>query len=242
MSIIDGWFTRKQQSQSHRSGLFHYRVEGQDEKSRVHLRLDPDGHGTLIVNANRILHLNPTAALMAHLVLEKTPEQDAIRTVRQQYRVSSSQARADLQAIQNQLAELIRPDGACPVHDLELETVAPFSARPSAPYRMDLAVTYRCNNDCSHCYNARDRSFPELDTGEWKRVLDKAMGTGYPACGLYRRRTDPALRFIRIDRSCRAEWSDHRIEHQRPQAGGSALRRVARRGGPRSRPDHGGIG
>jgi radical SAM protein with 4Fe4S-binding SPASM domain len=180
MSIIDGWFTRKQQSQSHKSGLFHYRIEGQDEKSRVHLRLDPDGHGTLIVNANRILHLNPTAALMAYLVLEKTPEQDAIRTVRQQYRVSSSQARADLQAIQNQLAELIRPDGACPVHDMELETVAPFSARPTAPYRMDLAVTYRCNNDCSHCYNARNRSFPELDTGEWKRVLDRLWELGIP--------------------------------------------------------------
>ena len=173
-------FATKQQSQSPKSGLFHYRVEGQDEKSRVHLRLDPDGHGTLIVNANRIMHLNPTAALMAYLVLEKTPEQDAIRTVRRQYRVSSSQARADLQAIQTQLAELIRPDGACPIHDLELETIAPFSARPTAPYRMDLAVTYRCNNDCAHCYNARARSFPELDTDEWKRVLDKVWELGIP--------------------------------------------------------------
>ncbi len=160
--------------------MFHYRIEGQDEKSRVHLRLDPDGHGTLIVNANRIMHLNPTAALMAYLVLEKIPEREAVQIVRKQYRVKSSQARADLQSIQFQLSELTRPDGACPVHDLELESIAPFSARPTAPYRMDLAVTYRCNNDCAHCYNARARSFPELDTDQWKRVLDKVWELGIP--------------------------------------------------------------
>ena len=66
MSFIDGWFNRKSKIANPKSGLFHYRIEGEDEKSRVHLRLDPDGHGTLIVNANRIMHLNPTAALMAY--------------------------------------------------------------------------------------------------------------------------------------------------------------------------------
>jgi radical SAM protein with 4Fe4S-binding SPASM domain len=180
MNPLDNLSARKTSLQSPASGLYHYRLEGDAEKSRVHLRLDPDGHGTLIVNANRIMHLNPTAALMAHLVLEKTPEPDAVRAVRRQYRVSASQARADLQTLRTQLAELTRPDGACPIHDLELETIAPFSARPSAPYRMDLAVTYRCNNDCAHCYNARERSFPELDTDQWKRVLDKVWDLGIP--------------------------------------------------------------
>jgi radical SAM protein with 4Fe4S-binding SPASM domain len=180
MSVFDNLFSRKQPSQIVKSRLFHYRLEGQDEKSRVHLRLDPDGHGTLIVNANRIMHLNPTAALMTYLILEKTPQQEAVRIVRKQYRVGSSQARADLESIQFQLSELTRPDGACPVHDLELETIAPFSARPTAPYRMDLAVTYRCNNDCAHCYNARARSFPEMDTDQWKRVLDKVWELGIP--------------------------------------------------------------
>jgi radical SAM protein with 4Fe4S-binding SPASM domain len=180
MSFLDNLLVRNKQNQASNIGLHHYRVEGQDEKSRVHLRVDPDGHGTLIVNANRIMHLNPTAALLAYLVLEKTPQQDAVRIVRKQYRVSSSQARADLQSIQFQLSELTRPDGACPVHDLELETIAPFSARPTAPYRMDLAVTYRCNNDCAHCYNARARSFPEMDTDQWKQVLDKVWELGIP--------------------------------------------------------------
>lgn len=178
------------------SGLFHYRLEGADEKSRAHLRLDPDGHGTLIVNASRVMHLNPTAALMAWLVLEKVDEAAAVRAIQKKYRVTRTQARADLQSVNAQLDELTRPDGACPIHELDLETVAPFSARPSAPYRLDLALTYRCNNDCAHCYNVAPHTpLPvgdplteadgpgvrsELSTDDWKRVLDKAWSLGIP--------------------------------------------------------------
>jgi radical SAM protein with 4Fe4S-binding SPASM domain len=161
-------------------GLYHYVREGELEKSRIHLRLDADGHGTLIVNANRVMHLNPTAALMAYLTLEKADENTAVAQIRKQYRVGAAQARADLAAISAQIAELVRPDGACPIHEMDLDTSMPFSARPSAPYRMDLALTYRCNNDCPHCYNARPRDYPELDTDAWKRVLDKLWELGVP--------------------------------------------------------------
>lgn len=75
---------------------------------------------------------------------------------------------------------MLRPDGACPIHELDLETVMPFSARPTAPYRMDLAITYRCNNDCTHCYNARERNFPELATDQWKKILDQLWELGVP--------------------------------------------------------------
>jgi len=160
--------------------IYHYAIENPGEKSRVHLRLDEDGHGTLVVNANRVMHLNPTAALMAYLLLEKTDEKDAIKAIQREYRVSANQARSDLADFNLQLDELIRPDGACPVHELELDTLMPFSARPSAPYRMDLAITYRCNNDCAHCYNARERDFPELTTEAWKGILDKLWELGVP--------------------------------------------------------------
>jgi radical SAM protein with 4Fe4S-binding SPASM domain len=160
--------------------LYHYVWEGEREKSRVHLRLDPDGHGTLIVNANRVMHLNPTAALMAYLILEKTNEQQAVAAIRKQYRVSAAQAKSDLAAIGSQISELIRPDGACPIHELDLDVSMPFSARPSAPYRMDLALTYRCNNDCHHCYNARSRDYPELDAESWKRIIDRLWELGVP--------------------------------------------------------------
>jgi radical SAM protein with 4Fe4S-binding SPASM domain len=180
MSSLGEWFSRKAPLADPKPGVFHYRREEAGERSHIHLRLDPDGHGTLIVNANRILHLNPTAALIAYLILEGAGDEQAVRTLRKNYRVSTTQARSDLAAIRAQLEELVRPDGACPIHELGLETVAPFSARPTAPYRMDLAITYRCNNDCAHCYNIEGRSPAELPTTDWKRILDRAWELGIP--------------------------------------------------------------
>src|SRR5512141_2360540 len=162
------------------SGLYHSLREDADEKSRIHLRVDPDGNGTLIVNASSVMHLNPTATLMAYLVLEEIDEKQAIKTIQREYRVNATQARDDLSAFRLQLSELIRPDGACPIHELDLEMNMPFSARPTAPYRMDLAVTYRCNNDCAHCYNARERNFPELTTGQWLKIIDQLWALGVP--------------------------------------------------------------
>ena len=172
--------TRSLETSDSASRLYHYTRQDAEEKSRIHLRLDPDGHGTLIVNANRVMHLNPTASLMAYLVLENVEEQNAIKAIQKAYRVSASQARSDLSAFRLQLSELIRPDGACPIHDLGLEVDMPFSARPSAPYRMDLAVTYRCNNDCAHCYNARERDYPELTAGQWIKIIDQLWTLGVP--------------------------------------------------------------
>ncbi len=162
------------------AGLYHYVRETEQEKSRVHLRIDPDGQGTLIVNASSVMHLNPTAAYMSWLALERKTEQESVAAITSRYSVSKSQARSDLLSICQQLDELVRPDGACPIHELELEALMPFSARPSAPYRMDLAVTYRCNNDCAHCYNARERNFPELTTEQWFQIIDKLWELGVP--------------------------------------------------------------
>jgi len=188
MRMLDTFFGAKPGSSGSHSrilspklpGLYHYVRQNEHERSRIHLRLDGDGHGTLIVNANRVMHLNPTAALMAFLILENAEDRQAVSALRRQYRVSVMQAESDLAAVRLQLAELIRPDGACPIHELDLDTSMPFSARPSAPYRMDLALTYRCNNDCPHCYNARPRDFAELDTISWKRIIDKLWELGVP--------------------------------------------------------------
>ena len=180
MASLTDWFTRKPKTENPKPGVYHYRRDNPGEKSRVHLRLDPDGHGTLIINANRILHLNPTAALLAYYILEDAPEQEGIRLIRQKYHVRTAQVRTDLAMLRGQLEELVRPDGACPIHDLGLETVMPFSARPTAPYRLDLALTYRCNNDCAHCYNIESRDLKERSTQDWKCILDKAWDLGIP--------------------------------------------------------------
>ncbi|GAB4480658.1 MAG: hypothetical protein OHK0031_01980 [Anaerolineales bacterium] len=174
--------------------IHHYLLETPGEKSRVHLRLDSDGRGTLIVNANRIMHLNPSAAWMAKQVLDGKSEAEILQSGRKTWNVKAETLKQDFSAFNRQLSELIRPDGACPVHDLDLEMLMPFSARPSAPYRLDLALTYRCNNDCHHCYNLEHppitplplgegtgvRAKSELDTEQWIQVIDKAWALGIP--------------------------------------------------------------
>ena len=71
-------------------------------------------------------------------------------------------------------------DDPCPVCDLEVDVFSPFSKKPSAPYRMDLALTYRCNNRCVHCYNESERHLLELQRDEWMDVLDRIWEIGIP--------------------------------------------------------------
>jgi radical SAM protein with 4Fe4S-binding SPASM domain len=179
MSYISKWFHLPPPAvPSPSTGIYHYLREDEFEKSRVHLRIDPDGTGTLIINASSVMHLNPTAALMAFLILENVDETRAVKTIQQKYSVTKTQAYEDYSAFIPHLSSLIR--GSCPIHELELEATMPFSSRPSAPYRMDLALTYRCNNDCAHCYNARERNYPELTTDQWKKILDQLWALGIP--------------------------------------------------------------
>ncbi len=162
------------------AGVYHYRRENETGKARIHLRIETSGSGLLLVNASRAYHLNPSAAVMAYLSLEGCPEDSVVRTLTRRYRVKSAQARQDYHDFCAQLSLMTDPAEHCAVCELDLETSAPFSARPSAPYRMDLALTYRCNNNCAHCYNARPRQGPELSTGQWKNILDKLWETGIP--------------------------------------------------------------
>jgi radical SAM protein with 4Fe4S-binding SPASM domain len=162
------------------AGVHHYLREDQHGKVRIHLRLDSDGHGTLMVNASRIYHFNPTAALMSYNYLEGCSAQDAVKSLQRQYRVPINQARQDYDTFILDLEKILHPDGSCPVCELDLETVAPFSNHPSAPYRMDLGITYRCNNECDHCYNGRSRQFPELSTRDWINILDRLWQIGVP--------------------------------------------------------------
>ena len=161
-------------------GLYHFERQKPEERTRIHLRVDPDGSGLLWVNASRVLHLNPTAVAMAYFHLNEVDSPQVARYMQHQYQVSRRTASSDYAQFVLQLEELLRPDGMCPVHELDFQVVAPFTSRPSAPHRMDLALTYRCNNDCAHCYNDRPRNYPQMSTDEWKQVLDRIWEIGIP--------------------------------------------------------------
>lgn len=161
-------------------GIYAYDRRPDGGRVRAHLRIEADGSGMLLVNASRIYHFNASAAMMAHLFLENYPREDCIAALTSAFHVSRQQAGEDFTAFSEKMASITSPEGACPICELEAEIVTPFSARPSAPYRMDLALTYRCINDCAHCYNAGPRQRDELNTAQWKRVLDQLWAVGIP--------------------------------------------------------------
>ncbi len=163
-------------------GLHAYeRRDGAGGRVRLHLRIEPDGQGLLVINAARILHLNQTGAEFARLILEGIAEEDALRTIRHRYKVDEETARADYRRLRMQIEQLATSDSSvCPIHGLNLERIDPFSAPLSAPYRMDLALTYRCNDACLHCYVARPANYPEMDTASWKAVITRVWDAGIP--------------------------------------------------------------
>lgn len=162
------------------SGLYHYRYHDLTGNSRIHLRVNEDGSGVLIVNANRVMHLNRTATYMAYQYMNGSPTEDVIKSLVGSYKIDHTTAVHDYAQFADTLKELMSPLGSCPIHELEIDITTPFSEMPSSPYRMDLALTYRCNNDCLHCYNARERTHPELPTDEWKKIIDRVWKYGIP--------------------------------------------------------------
>jgi radical SAM protein with 4Fe4S-binding SPASM domain len=161
-------------------GLHHFRKESPESKTRLHLRIDPDGCGTLVINANSILHLNPTAAYIAYFHLEGRSGEEIRSELDRIFDIPPDTADQDIELITRDLEAFINANGN-PVDTYSgVEINAPYSLHPTAPYRMDLAITYRCNNDCPHCYNARLRSYPELSTDDWKNIIDRLWDLSIP--------------------------------------------------------------
>jgi radical SAM protein with 4Fe4S-binding SPASM domain len=161
-------------------GTLSYRLSANGRRAHIHLRIEASGEATLLIDANQSVRLNPSAAAIAWLHLEGLDEQAIFQQLKKRYRVGSAALTSDIAGTLAQLKSLISDDQACPIHDLNLDVIAPFSSMPSAPYRMDLALTYRCNNECPHCYNSRPRAYPELDRETWMRLLEKMQSIGIP--------------------------------------------------------------
>jgi radical SAM protein with 4Fe4S-binding SPASM domain len=161
-------------------GLYHYQVGDQYEGKRFHLRVEPDGTGILSIDAQRILHLNPTATEYAKLSLESADEEAALRRLTSRYRVDPAKVREDFASFKSKIDAFIFETRVCPVSFLEIDRIPPFKTPTSAPYRMDFALTYRCDNHCPHCYVERPRDFPQMDTASWKKALDRLWDLGIP--------------------------------------------------------------
>jgi radical SAM protein with 4Fe4S-binding SPASM domain len=163
-------------------GLRTYRVERHGGLTRLHLRVDPDGTGMLFVDVTDAVHLSETAVVMAHLALEGMRESEAIARLLRRYRgVSRGELRAHYRKLRQVIETLSDPRAGCRSCLVDLPRQPLFSTRAKAPYKVDVALTYACNNKCPHCYNDPERfDLASLATADWKRVIDALAEVGVP--------------------------------------------------------------
>jgi len=158
-----------------------YRIEEEDAVRRIHLREEPDGSGLMIVDASVIVHVNATALAIARAILDGEDVKGAQKRLRRMFRgVKRDQVERDYDKVHSVIFPKRHEEDECPWQDLASGEIEPFAAGVSAPYRADLAITYQCNNDCAHCYVARDKNMKSLRPEEWRLVLDKLWQVGIP--------------------------------------------------------------
>jgi radical SAM protein with 4Fe4S-binding SPASM domain len=144
----------------------------------LQLRVEPDDQGLLVINANTVLYLNETAAAHAYFFMQGMPTDAAVKRVRGMYKVDEKTARADHERLIYTVSTLAQTEEVCPLSFLDVKSVEPFTKPLSAPFRMDLALTFSCQNNCVHCYAGGPHKTDELTTEQWKTVIDRLHGIG----------------------------------------------------------------
>jgi radical SAM protein with 4Fe4S-binding SPASM domain len=132
----------------------------------------------LVINANTVLYLNETATAYAYFFIQGLKIEETVKAVRRIFKVDEKIAREDYTQLIYKISTLAQTEEVCPLSFLGIEQTEPFSSEMSAPIRMDLALTYRCNNHCIHCYTGGPRETRELSTEDWKRIIDKIISLG----------------------------------------------------------------
>lgn len=162
-------------------GIYHYQAPQNDPRNyRLHLRVEQDGSGILIVNAATVLHLNQSAAEFAYYFLQNQPADLVAQAMRRRYQVSQQQAFEDYLDFADRILTLVEMPDLDPVTFLDFERRTPHTGRLTAPYRLDIALTYSLPNDADPQAAPTERAERELSTTEWKSVLESAWKAGIP--------------------------------------------------------------
>ena len=153
-------------------GRYTYRGKEDFAGLALQLRVEPDGQGLLVINANTVLYLNETATAHAFFFMQGMTTDEAVKKMRHMYRVNKKTARNDHERLIYSVTTLAQTEEVCPISFLNVQRVEPFTQEFSAPLRVDLALTFRCQNNCVHCYAGGPHETSELTTEQWKEVID----------------------------------------------------------------------
>jgi hypothetical protein len=170
-----------QKAQPLPAGTYHFQAPPEDPRNfRLHLRLEKDGSGILIVNAATILHLNATAAEYAYHMVQQTPKDEAVRQISKRYFVTRDQAAQDYQDFVERVETVIDMPDLDPEMFLGFERQEVHATALSAPLRLDCALTYRLPEGVDPALAPTKRVDRELTTAEWLSIIDKAWQAGIP--------------------------------------------------------------
>lgn len=162
-------------------GIYHYQAPPENPKNfRLHLRIEGDGRGLLIINASTVLHLNQTAAEFAYHIVQQTPLEAAIESIQSRYNASRAEILDDFSNLKEQIQTLLELPDLDPVTYLDLERQTPYSESITAPYRLDCALTYKVPENTPPEVSPLKRVDRELTTEEWTFIIDKAWKAGIP--------------------------------------------------------------
>jgi len=159
-------------------GRYTYRGKEDFRGLALQLRVEPDGQGLLVINANTVLYLNETATAHAFFFMQGMTTDEAVKKIRRIYRVNKKTARNDHERLIYTVTTLAQTEEVCPISFLNVQRVEPFTQEFSAPLRVDLALTFRCQNNCVHCYAGGPHETSELTTEQWKEVIDRLHQIG----------------------------------------------------------------
>jgi pyruvate-formate lyase-activating enzyme len=162
-------------------GLYQFIAPPDDPRNyRLHLRVEQDGSGVLIVNASTVLHLNETAAEYAFYLVKNVPAEKVAMKMAERYRVEPETAYRDYRDLGERILTLVEMPDLDPVTFLDFNRTTPYAAVISAPYRLDCALTYRLPEGDDPAFTPSERVSREISTSEWKRIFDKAWKAGIP--------------------------------------------------------------
>ncbi len=146
----------------------------EEGKIRLSLREEKD-FSVLNINGAHILYLNNTAAEYVKHIMDENTREEIVDIMTKEYTVEKEKVEKDYEKVYFNIIGLASSTDLCPFSSLDIERISPFSKEYdlSAPHRFDLALTYRCNNKCIHCYAASPREKEELSTKKWKVIIEK---------------------------------------------------------------------
>ncbi|MDD2431751.1 MAG: radical SAM protein [Firmicutes bacterium] len=154
-----------------RSKLVFREIDG----NNWHLRRESGG-GVLIINGSKLIHLNQSAFdFVWHYLKLRANDQATVFLMKMKYGLSIKQTKEDWFKLKKTL--FLASDNCCERSGVEVST---GQKEFEAPLRVDLALTYLCNNDCFHCYAGGSHHSLEMDTNKWKAAIDKLWDFGVP--------------------------------------------------------------